>query len=554
MDSWELVRPGAPLAGHPTRARPQTLYPPSSQSKRICGFQAISYDILIERLPTDPEDSQRLTESGTTAASRRQPSPTHMAIDPRSNRRADRDWYSISVESIRRTLTLLLVVIGAIGGAFAYQQWETRTKTERAQKRLGDAGSLARQIEDRSDYRQVRKEFFSAWENLDAGRQAFEEERFGEALDLADQSFRELRTILDRKQGKLEEQGTFLHVQGNVEYRRGERGAWKRAGEKDILNPGDWVKTSAGASASVRFADGSEYTLRANTMVHLSSQVNRFGRNEQVAEMAFGWVELSTETNTGRVKTPKSEAQVRSSSEAMVSFDRDRNESLLAVYEGGMEVTSENGQSQTLGALQQVTQIGDLLSAPSSLPGKPRLALPPNDRAFDLSSQEVRLSWRGVPGAGSYALQVSRNRLFANLIIDDTDRTKTSARLGLRGEGAFYWQVAAVGADGTRGPWSQPRSFQVTKSQRSTGDDKTAPALRIESVHSYGRMLIISGRTESGAILSLNGQEAEVNPDGTFNERLQVDEEGFVFVTAVATDAAGNSGQEQRRVFVDSAY
>ena len=143
-----------------------------------------------------------------------------MAIDPRSNRRADRDWYSISVESIRRTLTLLLVVIGAIGGAFAYQQWETRTKTERAQKRLGDAGSLARQIEDRSDYRQVRKEFFSAWENLDAGRQAFEEERFGEALDLADQSFRELRTILDRKQGKLEEQGTFLHVQGNVEYRR----------------------------------------------------------------------------------------------------------------------------------------------------------------------------------------------------------------------------------------------------------------------------------------------------------------------------------------------
>ena len=477
-----------------------------------------------------------------------------MPKDPRSSQRSSRDWYSVSVESVRRTLTLLLVVIGAIGGALAYQQWETRTKAQRAETKLGEAASLARQIEDRSDYRQVRKEFFSAWENLDAGQQAFEEARFGPALNLAEDSYRELRKILDRKQGKLEEQGTFLRVQGNVEYRRGERGAWKRAGENDLLNPGDWVKTSAGASATVRFADGSEYTLRANTMVHLSSQTNRFGRNEQVAEMAFGWVELSTETNTGRVKTPKSEAQIRSSSEAMVSFDRERNESRFAAYEGGMEVTSESGQTQSLGALQQVTQIGDLLSAPSSLPGKPRLAFPPNERPFEISSKEIRLSWRAVPGASRYALQVSRNRLFASLIIDDQERNKTSARLGLRGEGNFFWQVAAVAADGSRGPWSRPRSFQVTQSQRSSGEDKTPPTLRIEGVQSYGRMLIVNGRTEGGAQLTLNGQEAAVNPDGTFNETLQVDEEGFVFITAVAADQAGNASREQRRVFVDSAY
>lgn len=471
-----------------------------------------------------------------------------------ANKRNDRDWYSISYESVRRTVMLLLIVVGSIGGAFAYQQWENRTRASRAEIKLSEATNLSRQIEDRADYDQLRREFFEAWENLDAGRKAMEEQRFGEALNLADNSYSVMRSILEREEGEAERQGKFLSVQGNVEYRRGERGAWRRAAVDDLVNPGDWVKTSAGGSASVRFADGSEYTLRANTMVHLGTQTNRLGRNEQVAEMAFGWVELSTEGNTGRVKTPKSEAQVRSSSEAMVSYDREKKQSLFAAYRGGVEVVSENGQSQTLSALQQVTQIGDLLSAPTALPGKPRLSFPPNDRAFELDDKDIRLSWRSVPGATAYALQVSRNRLFANTIIDAPSRQKTSAKVGLRAEGVFYWQVASVGSDGARGPWSEPRAFHVKQTQQSSGDDTTPPTLRIEGVQSYGRMLIVNGRTEKGATLTLNDEEAAVQSDGSFSQTLKVDEEGFVFVKAVATDGAGNQSREERRVFVDSAY
>lgn len=474
--------------------------------------------------------------------------------NPQADKKNDRDWYSVSYESVRRTIVLLLVVVGSIGGAFAYQQWENRTKADRATARLAETTNLSRQIEDRADYEQLRREFFKAWEDMDAGKQALEETRYDEALDLGNAAYSVMRSILDREEGEAERQGRFLSVQGNVEYRRGERGAWKRAAENDLVNPGDWVKTSAGGSASVRFADGSEYTLRANTMVHLASQTNRLGRNEQVAEMAFGWVELSTEGNSGRVKTPKSEAEVRSSSEAMVSYDLEKKQSIFAAYRGGVEVVSENGQTQSLSALQQVTQIGDLLSAPTALPGKPRLSFPPDERAFDLDAGEIRLSWRNVPGATAYALQVSRNRLFANVIIDDPERQKSSAQLGLRGEGVFYWQVASIGSDGARGPWSEPRAFHIKQSQKSSGDDTTPPNLRIEDVQSYGRMLIVKGRTEKGAKLTLNEEEATVQSDGSFSRTLQVDEEGFVFVKAVATDAAGNESREERRVFVDSAY
>lgn len=468
--------------------------------------------------------------------------------------KSDRDWYSVSVESIRRTVLLLLFVITVISGAFAYQQWEHRARATRASQVLEDATNLSRQIEDRSDFEQLRREFFSAWESLEAGRQAFGEERYSEALDRARASVREFEQILQSDQMAIEEQGRFVTVQGNVEYRRGERGAWKRAQPDDVLNPGDWVKTSAGGSAHVVFPDRSEYTLRANTMVHMTAQTDRFGRSEQVAEMAFGWVELSTDQNGSRVKTPKSEASIRGSSEAMVAYDRERNTSRFATYTGGMEVVSESGQKQFLGPLQQVDQVGDLLSEPASLPGKPRLYSPPKDGTFDLAGRELRLTWSPIANAETYALEVSRSALFASNLIEDTDRQKTSARVGMRAEGVFYWHVAAIGSDGIRGPWSEPRAFRVARVQRSTENDETPPTISIENVQTYGSLVIVSGRTEAGATLTLNGEAAELESDGSFRSTLEVADEGFAFIEVLATDASGNTSQEQRRVFIDSAF
>ena len=474
-----------------------------------------------------------------------------MATNERSS---NRDWYSVSVESVRRTLVLLLSVVALIAAAFAYQQWRLGEQARIAENLLDEAESYARQSQDRVDYDRIRREFFSAWEDLDAGADAIETESYGKAVRLLRRSVAQFQEILAVEREDSPNRGQFLSVSGNVEYRRGERGAWKRAQPDDVLSPGDWVKTSAGGSASVRFPDGSSYTLRANTMVHLTAQTDRLGRSEQVAEMSFGWVELSTRDSGGTVRTPKSEARVQSSSEAMIAFDRERNEGRFASYSGSMEVTAENGQTRSIGALQQLVQQGDLPGGPASLPGKPRLLFPPNERGFSTDSKEIRLTWRPIPGASQYALQISRNRLFASTIIDD-ERNKTSARVGLRSEGVFHWQVAAIASDGeTRGPWSEPRSFQVRLPQRSAGSDKTPPMLQLEDVQSYGSMLIVTGRTEAGATLEINGQEGDIKSDGTFSVRIQMNDEGFAFINAAATDAAGNTAREQRRVFVDSSY
>ena len=95
----------------------------------------------------------------------------------------------------------------------------------------------------------------------------------------------------------------------------------------------------------------------------------------------------------------------------------------------------------------------------------PRLVSPSQAHGIDLVTQgELRLAWTSVPGAARYALNVSGSQSFDANIIEDNDRRIPSARLGIRGEGLFYWRVAAVDRDGQQGAWSETRSFRVASS------------------------------------------------------------------------------------------
>ncbi|MEL7058721.1 MAG: FecR domain-containing protein, partial [Acidobacteriota bacterium] len=462
------------------------------------------------------------------------------------------DWYSVSVESMRRTLAVLLAVIAMIGMAFAYQQWASAEQRRRAFDTVSRAAELAGQLAERPDFAQIRREFYGAWEDLEDAEEALEAENFATALARGQRSLLEFERVAQRDDADAADRGQFLGVAGGVEFRRGERGAWKRARAQDFIYFGDWVKTSAGGSAEIVFPDGSEFTLRANTMVHLTSRTDRFGRNEQVTEMSFGWVELATDDAPSKVATPKSEAEVRGSSSALVAYDRDGNTSRFAAFTGSVEVRAENGQTRELASLQQVTQTGDLLSEASSLPRRPRPVSPADGRTIRLGVRELRLDWGGVAGAASYDLRVARNALFAASLVEDEERQRTSARLGLRSEGVFYWQVAARDAAGLRGPWSEPRSFRVARPEGGDRDDGVPPPLRIEDIQTYGSLTLITGSTEAGAEVTVNDEVASIDADGAFQHTMKLSTEGFTFVDIVATDRFGASTREQRRVFIET--
>ncbi len=472
-----------------------------------------------------------------------------MATDRRTQ-----DSYSISVTSLRRGLTLIGLVLGPLGRSLVYQQWEQRTRRSRAEQAIETASEMTRELEAHDDYDQLRLEHHIAWEDLKDARANFEAERYGPALSRARAALRELESIFDLGPGNSERKSRFLSVQGGVEYRRGERGAWVKARTNDSLNPGDWIKTSENGTAEFRFPDGSTYVLRHDTLVHIGADVDSTSGGEPVANIEFGWVEFNTAQGGSKVKTPKSEAILEGDTEATISYDPNSAEGQFTTFTGGTRVTSTSGQIQQMKALEQVEQQGETLSAPKPVPPSPELAAPANNQEIDFDTQkELKVAWERVPRAQRYALNISRSQIFASNIIEDENRRKAWARVGIRGEGIFYWRVAAFDREGARGAWSETRSFRIA-SLRGIEDveDTIPPELTLAEVQPYGSLVLVSGRTEPGATVKINDEPASVELNGSFSKTIQMTQVGFAFITVVATDAWNNSSEVKQRVFIDA--
>jgi cbb3-type cytochrome oxidase subunit 3 len=475
--------------------------------------------------------------------------------------RQGKDWYSVSVETLQSWGLLLLLLALAGLGFYFYRQYDRSSLRQEAEALINGAEALRQQL---SNEPRVATGFATEYED---GTQSLKEARarlaardLGAARDRAKHSRDVLQSIVDAlalRGGAGQAQ--FVSLQGDVELRRGSGGDWQEARSRVQLQSGDTVRTGENGSAVVMFQDGTLYTVQPNTQLVVSqgSSGTGGGGPEQAIEMKYGWVNLSTSQSTGsNVKTPGAVARVKESSEAYVAVDKGTSQGRFGAYRGGMELSSNGGMTRQVGPLQQVVQTGDLLSEPKAMPGKPEPVEPVDDLLLDLdAAKKLVLAWQPVPGASRYALQVSRNHLFVDNVIDAENRTKTRATLGLRGEGSFQWRVAAFGADGLQGPWSEPRKFRVASAARNGGGEKqdaTPPELDLGDIKTYGSISMVNGRTEPGARVEVNGEQVTLGADGSFTKAVQLNKEGWNIIEIRARNAGGNETVRRHRVFVES--
>jgi hypothetical protein len=474
--------------------------------------------------------------------------------------RQGKDWYSVSVETLQSWGLLLLLLVLAVLGFYFYHRYDQSSLRREAETLISQAEALRQRL---SNEPRVATGFAAEYEDgaqsLKEAKARLEARDLGAARDRGRHSRDVLQSVLDAlalRGGAGQAQ--FVTLQGEVEYRRGEGGDWQEARSRVQLQSGDTVRTAENGSAVVMFQDGTLYTVQPNTQLVVSPGSGGAGGGpEQAIEMKYGWVNLSTSQSTGsNVKTPGAVARVKESSEAYVAVDKGTSQGRFGAYRGGMELSSNGGLTRQVGPLQQVVQTGGLLSEPKAMPGRPEPVEPVDDLQLDLdATKKLVLAWQPVPGASHYALQVSRNHLFVDNVIDAESRTKTRATLGLRGEGSFQWRVAAFGADGLQGPWSEPRKFRVASAARNGGGEKkdaTPPELDLGDIKTYGSISMVNGRTEPGARVEVNGEQVALGADGSFTKAVQLDKEGWNIIEVRARNAWGNETVRRHRVFVES--
>ena len=477
-------------------------------------------------------------------------------MEASGTRNRTRGWYTVSVDTLRALAATLVIAALAGAGYLAYRAWQARELEREAGFLLEEVHSLLERTAQERPEGGFGDDFQTASAGYEAARTAHAERDFRVAVDEGRRARALLLAMLDStgpRAGSGEAQ--FIAVQGGVELRRGDQGEWEPARGRDVLRSGDYVKTSANGSAEVVFLDGTLYTVRPNTLFVVTRERASIGSaTEQAISMEYGWVNLNTAQRGGRVSTPRAEARVARDTEAAVSVDRATATARFSAFRGEMEVTSAAGVTRKVTALEQVTQAKELLSEAQRIPPAP-LPLEPG-AGFETTldgSRELQLSWEPVTGAMRYALQVSRNRLFVDNLIDVDSRTASHALLGLRGEGTFEWRVAARTHEGLQGPWSEARTFRVVASRRAgDGGDKTPPLLEIDQVQAYGNVFIVNGRSEPGAEVTVNGEGVAVATNGTFNKTVLVASDGWSFLEFEATDASGNIARLRHRVFVET--
>jgi len=463
-------------------------------------------------------------------------------------------WYSVSLDTLR-SFAIFLVVAALVALAFfGYRHWEAWALERQAASLVEEARDLVARLHARGELPQFAEEFATGRELL---HQAEESRAKGDLRTTVERA-RRSRDVLAAVLGMLEQKGDggeaqFISVHGNAEFRRADSNDWEEARNRVVLRSGDRVRTGANGSADIVFSDGTFYTVSPNSSIVISRRVAG-ARNEQSVTMEHGWLNLMTTESPTRVETPDAEARVSPDSEAFVTYEEQTRSGRIAAVRGAVQVRNASGQVRELGDLEQIVQEGSLLSDAKPLPAQPQLTVPADKREIDVSRQrEVTLAWLPVQNATGYTLQVSRNRLFGDNIIDVSGRTKTSARLRVQGEGNFLWRVAAEGRGNERGPWSPVRLFRIaTKASDSGGEDHEPPELVIDDAVGYGSIFIVEGRTEAGATVEVNGEPVQVNADGSFTKTTQLLGEGWSFIEVRARDTWGNTVDRRRRVYIDS--
>ncbi len=471
-----------------------------------------------------------------------------------SSKKEYRDWYSISIDTLRGWLAVVVLVGLGLVGYQLYRQHERGLLDLQAAEWISEAMELRGRLESLGVPAEFRADYLAARSQLEEAQGLRAAGSIEPAAKRARQSRDLFAGVLDALgAGGPGSQARFLSVSGSVEYRRGGDGPWESARTRVALRSGDYVKTTDGGTAQVVFGDGTLYTVRPNTLFVVTRSVGADGAavgGEQAIRMEYGWVNLNTSQRPSEIQTPSARARVREASEASVAYDQ--GNARFAALRGSIELSS-GGAQREVKELQEVVQEGSRLSTPRPLPGAPTLSEPAENQQFTLDSkQPMVLGWEAATNAARYALQISRTREFLDTVLDVENRTTTRATLGLRGEGIFSWRVAAISREGAQGPWSTPRQFRVVRAERPGDVDKTPPQLELENVKLYGNLVILAGRTEPGAVLRVNGETVAIDAEGAFTKTVQFTREGWNFVEVRSTDAWGNEAARRRRVFVEA--
>jgi ferric-dicitrate binding protein FerR (iron transport regulator) len=439
---------------------------------------------------------------------------------------------------------IVLAILGTILVGVYYQflspKAQARKFITQAEEKFDQAIVLGVKELAYENYRTVQETLFQARKNYD-------ERKYTESLILSEQAMASLEKTLDRLRSdeyfRRERAATFSHLKGDIQVQKAGSLNWDTARKGMKLNKGDRIRTRSGSTCIVQFDDGSQLTVKSDSLVHideLSEDVRTRTKNSAI-KLLVSDVEASILRPTAKgsrflIETPGSVAQVRKARMNIRVNEKNQTEYSLisgdvSVSAGGRDVRLATGEKIRLAGEGRVMSRGKLLGVP-----EPRI--PPN-LDWRVSAEEkfpVTFEWAAVTGANRYHLIVATDRYFTNVVYESSRIQGTRTRIPELRPGMYYWRVSSIDRQGNESLSSRFSVFRLIQDQTPPYFTMSDPI--VLDARGGGRTYL-AGAVEPGSRLTVNGVPAPLGPDGSF--RLFTSYSGEMSSLDIeAVDSAGN--------------
>jgi hypothetical protein len=351
------------------------------------------------------------------------------------------------------------------------------------------------------------------------------------------------------------QQAHFTALDGTVRVRKGNGATWVNADYGVPLEKGDVVQTGAEGMAKIVFNDGTNYTVKQDSLIVIEENSANDQQQTNVAvAVTTGTVDLTTATyvqgSKSQVIVAGAKASLAPDSQAMVNNDPKDDHHEILVKKGSGDI-ERNGEVVKLASWEKVSFHSDSRVMEKAKEIGPPTPITPGNMMpvfanTEEKTKEVEFAWTPMQNAAGYRLKISHNPYFSSLLLDRRVDTPSVVVTGLP-LGAYYWSIQSYDAAGKESVESEKNRFTIIAKAK----EKIDLALDIDPFVQHGHVIEVTGKTEEGARVMVNGREVPVvSDDGSFHYFTPPLPNGENVITVTAQNSKGGVNTRQEKVVI----
>jgi hypothetical protein len=348
-------------------------------------------------------------------------------------------------------------------------------------------------------------------------------------------------------------QARFVNLDGKVQVKKVNSVTWASADYQLTLDKGDLVQTGPEGVARIAFADGTQYTVKGDTLVTVEENLVEHDRASSVGvHISSGQVDLATGTwevpgSKAEVSFENAVASLQANTRAAVRSDPQTKQQEITVASGAAEL-NRGSEHMDIGQFEKVTFPTGGLMTKSQVLAPPELVQPLNLQPITVNDPKhdpVHFAWNAVATAKSYQFQISTTAAFNHVVMDKKISSESVEITGLD-PGDYFWRVRAIDTDNKTSDVSDPFKFILVVHGK-----EQEMLLEVDSTELNGNVVEVIGRTEPGAALIINGEQvASIQGDGHFRHFLQAMTKGSHEIILTGQNRRGGTATKRVEVVI----